>query len=259
MPASDLALLTEAARAAGEVALRYWRKDPEAWDKGNGAGPVSEADLEVNRLLMDRLRAARPDYGWLSEETPDDASRLSARHTFIIDPIDGTRAFLEGAPDFAHSIAVAEGGQVTAAVVYLPAQNRLYSASIDSEALMNGHPVACSSADRSEGATLLTARPNLSPEHWAGDVPPPVKRQFRSSLAWRMCLVAEGQFDAMMTLKPTWEWDVAAGTLIALRAGARVTDRHGAAPRFNLADPRLAGLLAAPSSLHHDLIRRLKS
>ena len=117
MPARDLRLLQDAAREAGDIALRYWRQDPQAWDKGGGAGPVSEADLAVNAHLETVFRAARPDYGWLSEESPDEPSRLDAAHCFIIDPIDGTRSFLDGQEGFSISLAIATGERITAAVV----------------------------------------------------------------------------------------------------------------------------------------------
>lgn len=253
----DLDLLTEAAQAAGEIALRYWRRSPQVWDKGGGAGPVSEADLAVNVMLHAHLGAARPDYGWLSEETPDDRARLATDVCFIVDPIDGTRAFLDGAPDFAHGLAVARAGRIAAAVVYLPAQGRLYAATDAGPATLNGRPLACSLKADADDATLLTARANLDPEHWSGGHPPPVRRLFRASLAWRLCLVAEGAFDAMMTLKPTWEWDAAAGSLIAARAGAAVTDRTGAAPVFNSPAARLNGCIAAAPGVHRDLIARL--
>jgi myo-inositol-1(or 4)-monophosphatase len=253
----DLSLLTEAAREAGRIALSFWRRSPETWDKGEGAGPVTEADLAVNRMLEAELRAARPDYGWLSEETPDSDLRLNDERLFIIDPIDGTRAFIDGTPDFAHSIAVAERGRVTAAVVYLPAQDRLYSAGTDTVSTLNGRPISASAAESPEGSTLLTARPNLAPDHWQGGIVPPVRRMFRSSIAWRLCLVAEGAFDAMLTLKPTWEWDAAAGTLIAAQAGAVVSDRKGAALRFNGTPPLLDGCLAAAAGLHRALMDRM--
>ncbi len=254
----DLTLLSDAARAAGDIALRYWRKSPEVTEKAAGEGPVTEADLAVNAMLMADLRAARPGYGWLSEETPDTPARLRAERVFIIDPIDGTRAFIDGTPDFAHSLAVSDGGRITAAVVFLPAQNRLYSASKDTVATLNGTPIRCSTRDCAQDATLLTARPNLAPEHWQNDTPPPVRRMFRSSLAWRLCLVAEGAFDGMLTLRPTWEWDVAAGALIARQAGAAVSDRHGEALLFNGANARLDGCIAAPPGLHRDLLTQLR-
>ncbi|HQY43287.1 MAG TPA: 3'(2'),5'-bisphosphate nucleotidase CysQ [Paracoccaceae bacterium] len=259
MPDSDdLRLLTDAARQAGEIALRYWRKSHEVWEKDDGAGPVTDADLAVNAMLMAELRAARPDYGWLSEETPDARNRLQAERVFIIDPIDGTRAFIDGTPDFAHSLAIAENGRITSAVVFLPAQDRLYSAASDTVSTLNGAPIYASSRAEIEGATVLTARPNLAPEQWKDNAPPPVRRMFRSSLAWRMCLVAEGEFDAMMTLRPTWEWDVAAGTLIATQAGARVSDRRGLAPRFNGESARLNGLISGAPAVHDGLLHRLR-
>ncbi len=250
MPANDdLALLTEAARAAGEIALRYWRKRPESWDKPGGAGPVTEADLAVNAMLHADLGAARPDYGWLSEETPDDAARLGRGRSFIVDPIDGTRAFIEGDMAFAHSLAVAEAGRITAAVVYLPAKEALYAANDTGEATLNGRPIRASGRTEAGRATLLTSRPNLAPEYWKGGTPPPFRREFRASLAWRLCLVAEGRFDAMLSLRPTWEWDIAAGDLIASRAGAQVTDRMGRAIAYNAAEPRAQGIIAAPPPL----------
>ena len=114
---TDLALLLRAAKAAGEVALSFSGPTARAWDKP-GLGPVTEADYAVNDKLEEMLRGARPDYGWLSEETPDDKSRLDKSHVFIIDPIDGTRSFIEGSGTWAHSIAIARHGSVTAAVIY---------------------------------------------------------------------------------------------------------------------------------------------
>ena len=115
-PEDDLALLERAARDAGQIALRYWRKHPKAWDKADDAGPVTEADLAVNDALHDLLMGARPEYGWLSEESEADPSRLDAGHCFIIDPIDGTRAFIDGQDHFAHSLAVAKGDRIVAAL-----------------------------------------------------------------------------------------------------------------------------------------------
>lgn len=257
-PAADLALLTGAAEAAGVIARRYWRRAPEAWDKPDGSGPVTEADLAVNAMLMAELRGARPDYGWLSEESPDDAARLDAARTFIIDPIDGTRAFIAGEPAFAHSLAVAEAGRIIAAVVHLPALGRLYAATAWGPAQCNGAPIRVAAIAAPEGASILTARANLAPEHWTGAAPPALRRLFRPSLAYRLCLVAEGAADAMLSLGPVWEWDLAAGDLIARRAGAHVTDRHGAPIRYNAPHPQSRGALAAAPALHGALIGRLR-
>ena len=252
MPESDAALVAEAVLAAGEIALRYWRKSPKSWEKPDGTGPVTEADLAVNDLLLARLSAARPAYGWLSEESPDGPARLAQAQCFILDPIDGTRAFMAGEAHFAVSLAVADHGVVTAAAIYLPALDVLYSATLSGPALRNGHPVHCSARAALDGATLLASRPALAAEHWR--LPPPVKRAFRASLAFRLCLVADGSFDAMLTLRDTWEWDVAAGVLIAERAGAVVSDRLGAALTFNRDRPQVAGVLVAGAALHGALL-----
>lgn len=252
MPATDLALLVEAAEAAGQVALRYWRGALKSWDKGGGAGPVSEADLAVNDLLEQRLRGARPAYGWLSEESADDPARLDAARCFIVDPIDGTRAFIAGQDGFAVALAVAQGDRVTAGVVHLPARGVTYAARADGPATRNGHSIAPRPAAL-EGATVLTSKAALDPVHWRGGLVPPVRREFRPSLAWRLCLAAEGRFDAALSMRAAWEWDIAAASLIAERAGCAVTDRRGGAMRFNQARPLVDGLVVAAPGLHAGL------
>lgn len=256
MPALDLALLTDAARHAGRIAMRHWKRDPQVWDKGGEHGPVTEADLAVNDMLKTVLLAARPDYGWLSEETPDDAARLSCDQVFIIDPIDGTRAFIAGEETFAHSLAVSTGGQITAAVVFLPAMDKLYTASTHAPPLRDGQPIAASTRAELTGADILTTKANLDPARWPGGVPD-IHRSFRASLAYRLCLAAEGRHDGMLTLRDAWEWDIAAGSLIAARAGVVVTDQTGAALCFNTAGAKAAGVLALPSALHADVLARL--
>ncbi len=234
--------------------MGYFRNDPKAWDKGDGAGPVTEADLAVNRLLEDRLRGARPAYGWISEESPPEETGEDA--VFIVDPIDGTRAFVAGERTWAHSLAVVENGVPMAAAVYLPMLDRLYSAAIGLGATLNGVPIRASDRGVLDGATLLASRPALAPEHWQGDVPP-LTRVFRPSLAYRICLVAEGRYDAMLTIRETWEWDIAAGALIAAEAGAVVSDAEGAPLRFNNPHPTSHGVLAAGTRLHERIAGRL--
>lgn len=252
----DLALLTDAARAAGDIALRYFRNAPKVWEK-HGEGPVTEADISVNEMLMSRLRAARPTYGWLSEESPDTEERLDCEHLFLIDPIDGTSAFIAGDSSFSHSFAVAQDGVVTAAVVYLPAKDRLYAASLGGQVTCNGGPIRSSTQSQVRGATLLSPKAHLDPDHWHGAVPQ-VTRHFRASVAYRLCLVAEGAFDGMLSLRQAWEWDIAAGALIASMAGATVTNRLGEKLRFNAETPRSNGILVAAPILHDALLAQLK-
>ncbi len=261
MPANDyqddLDLLSEAAQAAGEVALTYWKHAPSSWEKAYGAGPVSVADLAVNDLLEARLRGARPDYGWLSEESVDDLARLKARRSFIIDPIDGTRAFLNDEGSFSHALAVVEDGRVIAGVVYLPVMNLNYTATADGPALLNGRPIHPSLTTGIEGSTVLTSRLSDDPRQWNGAIPD-YRRSFRPSLAYRLCLVAEGRFDATISLREAWEWDIAAASLIAERAGALATDRIGKSLHFNTSSAQMNGLVVAPPTLHAEYIRRIR-
>jgi myo-inositol-1(or 4)-monophosphatase len=249
LPETDLTLLREAAEEAGKIALRYWKNAPEAWDKGDGAGPVSEADLAVNAMLEDALRTARPDYGWLSEESVDDPARLGADYCFIIDPIDGTRAYLQGDGGFAHALAVTKAGRVVAGVVHMPALGMTYSAVLDGPAMLNGMQITTNTRAEIAGAEVLTSKLSDNPSQWKRGVPG-YQRHFRSSLAWRLCLVAEGRFDATISMRPAWEWDTAAASLIAERAGLYTTDREGRPLRFNASMPQANGLIVANPALH---------
>lgn len=229
---------------AGRVATSFTGKTAQRWDKPDDAGPVTEADLAVNDMLRTTLQLARPDYGWLSEETEDGTARLDKSRVFIIDPIDGTRSFVEGSNTWAHSLAVATEGVVTAAVVYLPLRDKLYAAALGQGATLNGAPVTVSNCAHLDKSTILAARPALLSEHWKAPDAPSFKRGYRPSLAYRLALVAEGRFEGMLTLRHSWEWDIAAGALITSEAGGAILDRTGAALRFNNPDPRLNGVVA---------------
>nr|WP_242511943.1 inositol monophosphatase family protein [Rhodobaculum claviforme] len=249
-------MLSDAARAAGAIAAAHFGQGPASWHKDHGQGPVSEADLEIDRMLRARLTAARPDYGWLSEETEDDAARLGAASVFIVDPIDGTRAFLKGDKGFAHALAVVRAGRVHAAVVHLPLMGLTYSARRGGGAHEGARPLVAGGRAGLRGARVLASAGQLAPELWPGGLPV-LERHVRPSLAWRLCLVAEGAFDATLSLRDTWDWDTAAAALIAEEAGVRVTDRHGAALSFNTPQPRSAGLIAASPALHAEVLARL--
>jgi len=244
LPESDLDLLRRVAKEAGEIALKHFGADPKIWEKDDNAGPVTEADLAVNAHLAAELQKARPDYGWLSEETEDGTERLTTKRQFIIDPIDGTRAFIEGSENWAHSLAVVEAGRPIAAVVEMPRKRVSFWASKNGGAFENGKPIQASKTQDIKKATVLTAKPNLKPSHWKNGRVPGFKTSFRSSLAYRMCIVANDRFDAMLTLRPTWEWDIAAGTLIVEEAGGIAIDQSGEELMFNSAVPKTSGVLA---------------
>lgn len=253
MPASDLPLLIEAAEDAGRIATRFIGAPIEVREKPDGAGPVTEADLAVDAALAQILRAARPEYGWLSEETEDGPARLASERVFIVDPIDGTRAFLDGGDGWAHSLAVAERGVITAAAIYLPMCDKLYTAAAGQGAALNGVPIRVTDRAGLDGASLLASRPAFVSGIWRDGIVPKVTRAFRPSLAHRLGLVAEGRYDAMLTLRASWEWDIAAGDLILREAGAVTSTRRAVPLVFNNPDPRLDGVIAANPALHRAL------
>ena len=255
MPEPDIDLLTEAARGAARVARPYWDGENTVWEKGPD-DPVSEADLAVDTYLRETLCAGRPDYGWLSEETEDSDGRLEAARVFVVDPIDGTKAFLRREKTWAHSIGLVENGRPLAGVVYLPLCDKLYTATRGGGAALNGRPIRIGSPDEANRPVILANGSAFEARRWPGGVPE-ARRAFRPSLAYRFCLVAEGRFDAVLTLRDTWEWDVAAGALIAEEAGARVTDPQGGGLGFNARRPAVSGVIAAPDPLHADLVSRL--
>ena len=230
----------------GDIALTYWRRDPKVWTKDDDS-PVSAADLAVDTAIRDALLDLCPDHGWMSEETPDDSARLHKRHVFILDPIDGTRAFLKGEESWSVSLAVTTGPDVTAAVVHLPARDLTYTATPEG-AWLNGDPIHCTDRADTDGARVLANRAAFDAKHWR--TLPDFTRLFRPSIAYRLACVAHPKADAMLTFRQAWDWDIAAGALIAASAGARVTDRTGTPLRFNTASRTNNGVIAANPALH---------
>lgn len=252
----DLALLIEAGRAAGALLAAHFGARVKTWSKG-AAGPVTEVDLAADALLKAHLRDARPDYGWLSEETADTPDRLAADCLFIVDPLDGTKSFLEGKPDFCVSLAVAEHGEVMAGVVYNPIHDELYAARRGGGATLNGAPTRVTTRDALPGARLIGSagfyRDKRWPQPW-----PEVEATDVHALAYRLALVSAGAHDGMVALGYKNDWDVAAGALLVAEAGGRVTDPFGAPYLFNQPQPRQAGAVASGSALHPLLIERVR-
>jgi len=159
--AADLALVTAAAERAGALALGFWRNDPRHWMKG-GNSPVTEADVAVDELLRGLLGEARPDYGWLSEETADDPARLSRRRVFVVDPIDGTRGFLAGDRRWCVSVAVVEEGRPVVGALAAPALGRSFAALRGQGATLDGRALAVRDPGQLQGARLA------GPKGWLG-------------------------------------------------------------------------------------------
>lgn len=253
---ADLELLREAALQAGDMALERREAGLKVRVKPGGS-PVTDADEAVDAWLRETLTAARPDHGWLSEETPDTTERLSRRRLIIADPIDGTVAYMKRRPWWSVALAIVEDGEPVAAVIHVPDLNETFEATAGGGARLNGRAVQASDVTQLDDAAVLADARLLEGPQWPE--PWPVMRfERRNSLAYRMALVGAGAFDAAIALTPKWDWDVAAGALIAAEAGARVSDHHGRPWRFNRPDPRQASLVCAAPALHPLIIRRCR-
>ena len=252
---ADLALAAEIAGNAGQIAMAHFRAGTTGWNKADGS-PVSEADLAVNAYLKGVIAAARPDDGWLSEETADSEDRLSRRRVWVIDPIDGTRDFLRGRTGWAVSLALVEDGAVTVAVLAAPAQNRLYAASAGLGATLNGKRLAVSGLATLAGVRLPIDEANMAASFWPSPWPGTATAK-PNSLALRMAMLAANEADAWLEGRSIAEWDVAAASLVLTEAGGLLTDRHGAALSFNRPSPVIQGIAAATPALHGEVLHRL--
>ena len=251
---ADLGLIREAAREAGELAMRYFRSDPQVWMKA-GDSPVTEGDLAVDRLLHERLSTARPDYGWLSEETADSSERLSAARTFVVDPIDGTRGFIAGSEEWCVSVAVVEAGRPLAGVLDCPARKEIYAARLGGGAVCNGKPIAV----REPAGELRVG----GPKPLIQGMPEPSRLCFTAvsyipSLAYRLAMVARGVIDATFIKANSHDWDLAAADLILAEAGGRVLDRRGETPFYARRETRHGTLVAGSGLLLDEMARSIR-
>jgi myo-inositol-1(or 4)-monophosphatase len=242
LESADLSLIRDAAEEAGRIAMRFFKRNPEVWMKG-GHSPVSEADYAVDTYLRQTLTAARPDYGWLSEETIDSPGRLGSRRTFVVDPIDGTRAFLDGRSTWCVSIAVVEDGIPLAGVLKCPVKDETFSADAARGALKNGTAIRVNPP----GDVFTVA----GPKYLIDATPANLRNRFKTvsyipSLAYRVAMVASGELDATFIKPNAHDWDLAAADLVLREAGGRVLDRHGKALHYAGENP-LHGALAAGS------------
>lgn len=245
----DLTLIRVAARKGAEIAMSHFGNDPETWLK-EGVSPVTAADIAVDTFLRESLLAARPDYGWLSEETADDPARLLARRTFVVDPIDGTRAFIDGRTTWCVSIAVVEAGMPIVGVLDCPAIGEVYEASAAGAALRNGTVITVAAGAR-DGLRIAGPKAML-------DKAPAYLRAsgtvtYIPSLAYRVAMVASGALDATFVKPNAHDWDLAAADLILRRAGGSVLDEHGNRPLYAGANPRHGALVAGSGQILHDM------
>lgn len=246
----DLKLLEAAAKEAGALALRYFKRDPKIWTKGNDS-PVTEADLAVDKMLHKSLLSARPDYGWLSEETEDNPDRLDKERLFVVDPIDGTRAFIAGGDEWTISLAVVEGSRPVAAALFAPVRDELYLACAGGGASLNGQKLVCPQVDTLKDARSSGPRPSIKKGplakagvKWCCYIP---------SLAYRLVMVTNGDLDLALARPDSNDWDLAAADLIVEESGGILRDEDNLPIRYNQPVASHGALYAA----HPDLAVRL--
>jgi len=254
MLTADLNLATEAAREAGRLLMSFYQSEYEVSSKGKD-NPLTEADLASDQCLKERLRDARPDYGWLSEETADDPSRQSREWVWIVDPLDGTKEFIEGKPQFAVSIGLVHRGRAMLGVIFNPVTDEMFAAMGEGTAQLNGVPVHASRRSQLEGATLLASRSEVRRGEF-GLFEKDFTIRAVGSIAYKLALIAAGRADATFSLGPKHEWDVCAGAALVAAAGGIATARDGRPLLFNQTPTLTNGILAAGAGIHAALVAR---
>ena len=252
----DAALLTDAVREAGALALSLFRTELKNWTKGTSS-PVSEADIRVNDLLESRLRAATPDYGWLSEESVDDEARLGKRLTWIVDPIDGTRGYLAGREDWCVSVALVEDATPLLAAVFVPASDEFFFATRGRGARCND--VALCASPGAELDFSRVAGPKPLVERLSRSSEEVVLHPRIGSLALRLCRVAQGSLDAAFAGGQSRDWDLAAANLIVQEANGNMTALSGDPILYNRREVTHGVLVAAGRDRHASIVEHFRN
>jgi myo-inositol-1(or 4)-monophosphatase len=251
----------DAARRAGELALPYFRAGAQTaaklWYKGHSS-PVTEADIALDTFLKNHLSQLLPQAGWLSEETADDPARLGCSHVWIVDPIDGTRAFASGHPDWAISIALVRDGKPVLGVLHAPIHDRLYEARLGEGAWSNGERLQLPATD-APAPPVRVAGPKPLVDRLERHISPIERLPKVPSLALRLARVADGSIDVGLVSAHAQDWDIAAADLILQEAGGRLTGLDGSIPVYNRPEPSHDEMIAVASRLHPRAIGAMRA
>jgi len=250
----ELELAKKAARAAGQILRRHYRCGGYHIGSKGHDNPVTSVDLEADRTLKKILSEPFPDYGWLSEETVDHPARLGRHRTWIVDPLDGTKEFITGIPEFAVAIALIENGEPVVGVTYNPIRRELFWGARGAGCHLNTRSVRVTRTRTLAKSTVLASRSETKRGEWEK-----YRGMFKvrptGSVAYKLALVAAGRADATFTCSPKSEWDVASGAALVMIAGGAVTDLAGRPVRFNQRNVKLKGLVSDNRLLHAALIK----
>ena len=251
-PSKEHILIKETIIEAGKIALNWHKNNPKSWKKEDGTS-VSEADLEINKFIYQNLLKKIKNIGWLSEENKDDLTRLDYKKIFLVDPIDGTKSFLEGKSDFCISIALISYGRPVSGIVFNPATKELFEAEKNKGAWVNSKRIYTSSTFNLTNSKMCAFKPMFSHPAWKKPWPT-MKISNKNSIAYRMSLVAKGDYDSMMALNNKNDWDLAAGDLLINEAGGIVTDHKGKDLIYNQKNTIKKSVIGCCEGLHHKII-----
>jgi len=250
----ELTVAVEAARAASAEIKKIWEQE-SAWvvDKEHGRGPLTQADLAADRILQDHLRTAFPDDGLLSEEDADDATRLGKERVWIIDPLDGTREFVDRVPEFVVSVGLVVQGKARLGVLINPVRGMEMTGVVGAGVTLDGRTVRTTDRAELDGARVVVSRSETR-KGWFDDFKDRLQLEPVGSVAYKLGLVGTGQADATFTPKPRNEWDVCAGAAIIVAAGGQATDGQGVPYAFNRKDPLHHGVVGTNGHLHQAIL-----
>ncbi len=251
----DVARIREGLVAAA-AAVRPFTPGAVAFERKDVRGdPVTAADHAANAVLRDIL--PQPGEGWLSEESADDVSRLGRARVWVVDPIDGTREFIEGIPEWCVSIGLVENGVPVAGGIYNPVTDELVVGSLETGVTLNGIEARVTEPGVATPITVLASRSETKRGEWSSVTDSRYRVRPCGSVAYKLGLVASGKADATWTLVPKSEWDVAAGTALVRAAGGVVCLADGSEPRFNKPDPTFPNYVASGSAVARVLLADL--
>lgn len=246
-----------AARAAGAAIREIWSRDFDTIEKADGKGPLTEADLAANRILIDAITEAFPGDAILSEETVDTPERLTNSRCWIIDPLDGTREFTLKIPEFCVSVGFVVDGDVVAGALYNPATDELISSEVGVGTTINGEGASVTSHDSMEGARFLVSRSEYE-KGWFDAIKDTCDLIPMGSVAWKFGLVAVGRAEASFTPKPRNEWDLCGGVSAIRAAGGTATNGKGVDYTFNRPDPLHIGVAGTNGALHGAILELIQ-
>ncbi len=247
-----LSIAIDAAREAGAAVRGFYKDRTIVKEKGED-NPLTEADLASDAILAERLRGAFPDYGWLSEETVDSPARLAAESAWIVDPLDGTKEFTLGIPEFVVSIGLVVRGRPVLGVLYNPIREELFAGLVGVGATFNGAPCRVSDHLGLQGARIVCSRTEAK-KGWFDKYLDRISLVPTGSVAYKFGLVAAGMAEATFTPQPRNEWDICAGVALVEAAGGRASNRLGEAYVFNRPDPLVNGVCATNGHVHADIL-----